>query len=156
MDQKQATLTIPRGAWVAALSAHPAQAVVDLAAALSAGWQVRPKALPQAGLTMLRMRESVYGEEFYLGELPFASAWVELQLPDGTCAEGAAQVMNDSAPLALALAICDAVLAQQLPGHEQVAALLLAGDQRRAQQEEERRAMLIKTRVRFQGLEEAR
>jgi alpha-D-ribose 1-methylphosphonate 5-triphosphate synthase subunit PhnG len=156
MDQEQAALTVPRSGWVAALCIHPAQELIALAAALSKGWQVRPKALPQAGLTMLRMRESVYGEEFYLGELPFASAWVEITLPDGTLAEGAAPVMSDYEGLSTALAICDAVLANRLPGYQRVVGLVEEGAQWQAEQRYARRLMLIKTRVRFDGLEEAR
>jgi len=146
---------IERNIWVHALTALPADELLDLTASLSDDWQVRPKAIPQAGLGMLRLNDSAFDEPFFLGEFPLASAWLEVQTPDGVIAEGAAQLMDERLELAEALALCDAILANRLPGWEQLALLLEQGMARREQIRRERTQMLAGTQVDFSLLEDA-
>lgn len=61
--------------------------------------------------------------------------------------------MQDNAELAEALAICDAILSQQLPGAEAVAHAVAQGQAVRAQVQANRKAMLAKTHVNFSLLE---
>lgn len=156
MNQKHTKTSTPRNAWLSALTAHPPKQILALAEDVARRYEVIPKTIPQAGLTMLRMQESVFGEEFYLGELPFASAWVELLLPNGERVEGAAQAMSDSVDLAVALAICDAVLAHRLDGCARVAGAVEAGMQLRGAEQRKRTMMLAKTSVNFNTLSDQR
>lgn len=134
------------------LTAHPSERLLELTAQMAEGWDVSYKALPQTGLTLLQVRDSVLHEPYYLGEIPLSSAWVKIVTPDGLTCQGAAQVMSDVPYLAAALAICDAVLSHQLPGWQQVEALVEQGQAIRQQQDCLRGAMLAKTRVDFSRL----
>ncbi|MBW1860756.1 MAG: phosphonate C-P lyase system protein PhnG [Deltaproteobacteria bacterium] len=140
---------IPRGQWVRALTAHPRKTITGLADELIRNCEMRHHSLPQSGLLLLRMTEDVMGEDFYLGEMPVASAWIELHFQDGRVAEGAARVMDDSDRLAVALAVCDATMANELDGSDRVAELIEQGMKERDQTDRTRAAMLAKTSVDF-------
>ena len=114
----------PRRQWVRALTVIPSREVLALANKLTADCEVKHHAIPQSGLMLMRMTESVVGEDYYLGELPVSSASVELRLPDGTTGHGAAQVTDDRQELAVALAVCDAVMAKKLEGWREVNELI--------------------------------
>ena len=135
--------------WVRLLTAVDAKQVQQLAQQITTDWELRYKSLPQSGLGMLKLRDGALQEPFYLGEIPVASAWVELILPNGDIAEGAAQVMDDSKDLAEAIAVCDAVLANQLVGHELVTALLQQGADKIEAEQHNRKQMLKRTHVDF-------
>lgn len=139
---------IPQSQWVRALTAHPSQSIQSLAERLTLNWQVNFKALPQAGLSLLQMEDGVFHEPYYLGEIPLASAWIELTSAQESFA-GAAQVMHDSAELAVALAICDAVMTHHLLGWQNVAELIQQGMEKRSWEDEQRGLMLARTRVNF-------
>jgi alpha-D-ribose 1-methylphosphonate 5-triphosphate synthase subunit PhnG len=145
---------IAREEWVSALSAVPESRLSEVVEALSADWQIRPKTLPQAGLGMLKMRDSALNEPFYLGEFPMASCFVTVITGSGETAEGAALVMDDRVERAEELALCDAVLAARLPGWQQLYELLQEGMARRAENSRERKAMLARTRVDFSLLDD--
>jgi alpha-D-ribose 1-methylphosphonate 5-triphosphate synthase subunit PhnG len=104
---------------------------------------------------MLKLRDSAFEESFYLGEFPLASAWLEVQTPEGLVAEGAAKVMDDRVELAEALALCDAVLSAQLPGWEILNNMLQEGISIRETVKHERKHMLASTQVDFSLLEDA-
>lgn len=126
-----------------------AKQVQQLAQQITTGWELRYKALPQSGLGMLKLRDGAMQEPFYLGEIPVATAWVELILPNGDTAEGAAQLMDDSKELAEAMAICDAVLANQLVGHKLLSNLLQQGANKLEAEQHNRKQMLKRTHVDF-------
>lgn len=112
-------------------------------------YSARPVVLPEAGLTLLPIRESVRCECFYLGEIPLSTAHCELSLPEGGAVHGAAIVMADDAEFALALAVCDGVLAHRLSGWEQVADLLEHGLAALQHEADVRHTMRERSRVRF-------
>jgi alpha-D-ribose 1-methylphosphonate 5-triphosphate synthase subunit PhnG len=145
---------IAREDWLSALSAVPEEQLNALVDALSATWVVRPRTLPQAGLGMLRMRDSALNEAFHLGEFPLASCSISVTIESGETAEGAALVMDDRVERAERLALCDAILAARLPGWRQVFALLFDGMTRRDDLNHERKAMLARTRVDFSLLDD--
>ncbi|MBW4475088.1 MAG: phosphonate C-P lyase system protein PhnG [Stenomitos rutilans HA7619-LM2] len=145
---------IPQSQWVRALTAHPSQTIQSLAEQLTFNWQVNYKALPQAGLSLLQMADGVFHEPYYLGEIPLACAWIELTNSAQESFEGAAQVMDDSAELAVALAVCDAVMTHQLSGWQKVAELIQQGMEKRTWEDQQRGLMLAKTRVNFALLSE--
>ena len=150
------TSVIPeRTTWVHALTAVPADELLNLTASLSQDWQVRPKAIPQVGLGMLKLNDSAFEEPFYLGEFPLATAWLEVRTDEGVIAEGAAQLMDDRQELAEALALCDAILAHRLPGWRRLTKVLNQGMARREAIRRERTQMLAGTQVDFSLLEDA-
>jgi alpha-D-ribose 1-methylphosphonate 5-triphosphate synthase subunit PhnG len=143
---------ISRSTWVRALTAHPPGSVIRLAAEISQNLTYSHKSLPQEGLSMLKMQDTVFGEAYYLGEFPLSSAWIEMCFPDGRQVDGSALVMSDSTELALALAICDGVLAHGGPRCADVMSLVEEGMRIREQEGRVRNAMLAKTLVNFSVL----
>jgi len=145
--------TMARGQWVRLLHAAGREAVCACVEALreAEGLAIRPRSVPQAGLGMLALREPSLGEVFNLGEFPLSRAEVEVEV-EGVA--GAALVMADDAELAAALAVCDAVLAGGLAGHERVEALLAAGREAVARESAVRAGLLASTTVDFALLEE--
>ncbi|MBV9386653.1 MAG: phosphonate C-P lyase system protein PhnG [Chroococcidiopsidaceae cyanobacterium CP_BM_ER_R8_30] len=140
---------IPQNHWVRALTAHSPQTIQSLAERLTLNWKVNFKALPQAGLSLLQMEDGVFHEPYYLGEIPLVSAWIELTNSAQESFEGAAQVMHDSEELAIALAICDAIMTHHLPGWQNIAELIQQGMEKRIWEDQQRGLMLAKTRVNF-------
>ncbi|MGD8938052.1 MAG: phosphonate C-P lyase system protein PhnG [Gammaproteobacteria bacterium] len=145
---------INRTEWVRALTALPAEQLLSITTSLSSDWKVCPKAVPQSGLGILKLNDSAFAEAFYLGEFPMSTAWLEIQTPDGQIAEGAAQVMDDRAGLAEALALSDAVLSARLPGWERLEELLNKGVSIRTATSRERKKILAHTRVNFSLLDD--
>lgn len=142
----------PRGDWPRLLSALPATQVQQTAQALCADCAVEDLSLPNAGLALLQLRDGALGDTYFLGEVPLARAQVRLATRHGHSAEGAAQLLDDRAGLARAIAILDALLAGRLPGAEQALALLHEGSEIRQAEARERRALLQATRVDFSRL----
>lgn len=138
-----------RAQWSLLLLACPAESVRVLARSLCEQHQVQDIQLPQSGLALLKLRDSAQGDAYYPGEVPLAIAHVRVTTADGASFEGAAQLLDDRASLARAIAVLDAVLAAQLPGHEKTQALLTTGAARLAEQAAQRRALLASTRVDF-------
>lgn len=145
----------PRSRWQRALHQHDRERLISLADELSAGGQVRPCQVPQAGLGMLRLREPSYGEVFNIGEIPLACVALEVTSADGDQAAGGAFLMDDDLDLAQAIAVCDAILSGGLRGHETVSELILDGDQALADEDRLRAGLLARTAVHFDTLEEA-
>ena len=149
------TAAIPaRTTWAAALTALPAADVVALGERLSAIHRVAPLSVPQAGLYLLSMRDGVFHDRYHLGEIPVATAAVEVIAADGVRATGGASLLGDSLAMAGAVAVCDAVLAHRLAGWQEVAELVARGAEARAGTARVRGAMLQRTAVDFGGLGE--
>jgi alpha-D-ribose 1-methylphosphonate 5-triphosphate synthase subunit PhnG len=145
---------LTREQWVSALSMVPELSLERLVKSFSKTWKVTPKAAPQSGLGMLKLRDTTLGEAFYLGEFPLVSCWLNVTTETGERAQGSALVMDDRVDRAEQMALCDAVLSAQLPGWERVAALIEEGEQMRARQACERKAILARTRVDFSLLDD--
>lgn len=138
-----------RAQWPRLLLACPAESVRQLARSLCELHTVQDIQLPQSGLALLKLRDSAQGDAYYPGEVPLAIAHVRVTTASGASVEGAVQLLDDRASLARAIAVLDAVLAAQLPGHEEAQALLATGQTRLAEQTAQRRALLASTRVDF-------
>lgn len=147
-------MKVEREQWVSALTAVPEAALKAVVDGFPASWSIRPKVLPQAGLGMLKLRDSAFNEPFYLGEFPLASCWITLTTDDGTTVEGAAQVMDDRVECVEQLALCDAVLAARLPGWESVSSLVEQGMAVRERTAQQRKTILARTRVDFSLLDD--
>jgi alpha-D-ribose 1-methylphosphonate 5-triphosphate synthase subunit PhnG len=103
---------------------------------------------------MLTISEPNRGDHFHLGELPVARAEVEIRTAeDQPWHAGGAQVLVDDEALATACAVCDGVLAAQLPGWDSVAALVTDGAQLVADEARIRAGLLHSTTVDFDLLE---
>ena len=135
--------------WLRALTAHNPEVVIQLTARLTQGWQISYETVPQTGLSLLQLQDSVFYEPYYLGEIPLSTAWVKLKIGNGQNYEGAAQVMSDVPNLATSLAICDAILMNQLEGWQEVKDLMEKGRVIRQEEDKLRGAMLAKTKVDF-------
>ncbi len=118
--------------------------------ALGRQYGVRHLAVPQAGLHLLTLRDGVFQEPFFLGEVVVAEAHV---LVAGQA--GGARLLTDTSSLAVAVAICDAVLAAELDGVAEVRALAQQGEHILVQREARRAAMRGAGRVAFADLSEA-
>jgi alpha-D-ribose 1-methylphosphonate 5-triphosphate synthase subunit PhnG len=147
-------MNLSREEWVSAISAVPEQKLAHVVNSFPKDWKVTPKALPQEGLGLLKMRDSALGDAFYLGEFPLATCWLRITTADGICAEGAATVMDDRIERAEQMALCDAVLAARLPGWQAVEQLIKEGRERRHSKARERKSMLARTRVDFSLLDD--
>ena len=141
--------------WTRALTAHRPAELKALAERLSHGCEVRTTRLPQAGLGLLAVTDGALREPYFLGEFPVSTCSVEIMWPDGRRAEGGCSVMADDAGLAHALAVLDGLLAGDLPGAAEVAAMVEAGTRLRAEQDARRDAVLAATRVDFTMLNSA-
>jgi alpha-D-ribose 1-methylphosphonate 5-triphosphate synthase subunit PhnG len=138
-----------RAQWPRLLAALPAREVRECAQMLTATWQVHDVAIPQSGLGLLQLCDSALGDSYFLGEIPVARAHVRLTREDGTSIEGAAQLLDDRASLARAIAVLDAIKAARWPGHERIDALLHAGATSIEAEAATRRAIVAHTRVDF-------
>lgn len=140
---------VPRGHWPRALMALQRERVAEAIGRISGNFEVRLIKRPEAGLGLLKFKESALNESFYLGEFPVATSSVELTLSDGEAVRGAAQVLDDDADYATLLAIADAVLANELTGSDELMGLVALGEEVLAREQSIRQAMLARTKVDF-------
>jgi len=132
---------------------HPDQ--LQLAAqALAESYPVKVTSLPTNGLAMMRIRESVNGDAFNLGEIPLSTATIELDLGHGQTVSGGAHIMADDSDLAIWVAIADAALTHDLPGSEALWQLYQDGIDKLQADQDLRQSMLARTKVRFSLLNE--
>lgn len=147
------TKIMPRENWTFVLSALPEKIIDDVVASISETWDISHKVLPQSGLGMLELTDTALNENFFLGEFPVSTAHIVISLPDGRTVQGAATSMIDDAGIVWNLAVCDAVLANHLPGWETVSELLIRGKQIINKEEKIRKGMLTTTKVDFSTLD---
>ncbi|WP_372957796.1 phosphonate C-P lyase system protein PhnG [Marinobacter sp.] len=143
---------LPRHQWPRCLLALDAREVRTAAEQFEQAFRIEDVQLPQSGLGLMKIRDGALGELYFPGEIPLATARVRILAADKTWYDGAAQVMDDRASLARAIAVLDGVLANQLRGHETVIPLLHKGQNHLAAQAKERKALLETTRVNFSTL----
>lgn len=149
----ESNFSLPRKYWLRALQRVPVDELKALVTDILEHYQVAYKAMPQSGLGILQTQDSAMHEAYYLGEFPVATSWVALTDQTGNAFEGAAQIMDDDENLASLLAVCDAVLANQLIKFDELMQLLAAGEADFQQETQTRKAMLGSTAVDFSLLE---
>ena len=130
----------------------PRTALLSLAARLSAQCTVEHLQVPQAGLWLVELVESVHGDHFHLGEVPAGQACIALHHTERGTARGGAVLLQADREVAVAAAICDAVQRAGWPGADEVAILQQVGGERRAVAERARLSILDRTRVSFSEL----
>jgi alpha-D-ribose 1-methylphosphonate 5-triphosphate synthase subunit PhnG len=143
----------PRRDWPRLLLALPPQKVMEAARELTERCLVDDQALPQSGLALLQLRDGALAEPYFIGEIPLSRAHVTVVDDKGEKGEGAAQILDDRASLARAMAILDAVLANKLNGSENIEILLEEGARRLLRDEASRSVILKRTRVDFSLLD---
>lgn len=129
--------------------ALPEDEVLAIAASIAGQYTIEDIKLPQAGLGLMQVMDSVLNEGYFLGEIPLATAHVVLTDAQQNRTEGAAQIMHSEAALARAIAIIEAVVSARLAGHEAVTQLLARGLTVLTAQKSSRKKMLARTRVDF-------
>jgi alpha-D-ribose 1-methylphosphonate 5-triphosphate synthase subunit PhnG len=127
--------------WGAALAAADPAELAALAGRITDSAQVEAMAPPREGLMLMRLRDSVAGAAFHLGEVPVARVHLRLSR-DGRTAEGGAVLMSD-----------DLARVTRIEAPE-IEALIAAGQAARARLEADRALVLDRTRVDFQLLSE--
>ncbi|NOT71005.1 MAG: phosphonate C-P lyase system protein PhnG [Hyphomicrobium sp.] len=145
----------PRSLWMRAFAAAESDRVLALAGRLAIEHGATHRSAPRAGLALLRLRESVMLDTFYLGEIPVTTARVALLGRDGLHVEGGAVVMDDDVEFAAALAVLDGVLAHGLAGAAEARELLDEGLAQIERVANVRAAMLSRTKVDFSLMAEA-
>ncbi len=144
----------PRAQWPRLLSSLPAKKVRSAAKDLEERHSVVDITLPQAGLGLLQLLDGALSDRYFIGEVPLSRAHVKVTTGDGVSAEGAAQMLDDRLGLVRAIAIIDAVLANVLPGHENIYPLLEEGYKTWCLRRKLRANILRRTRVDFSLLGE--
>lgn len=139
--------------WPRLFSALPPQTVMEAARELTERCRVDDRALPQSGLALLQLRDGALAEPYFIGEIPLSRAHVTVVDDKGEKGEGAAQILDDRASLARAMAILDAVLANKLNGSENIEILLEEGATHLLRDEASRSVILKRTRVDFSLLD---
>ena len=137
-----------RARWPVALASLPRERTLGLGREVTERYDCRPATVPQAGLSLLTLRDSVEKEAFYLGEIPLSSSHVLIS-GGGETVEGGAMIMADDAELASALALCDGVLANRLSGWESIAEGVQDGLNALDDEARIRKTMLLRSRVNF-------
>lgn len=144
----------PRAEWPRLLSLLPAKKVRGAAREIEERHSVADITLPQSGLALLQLSDGALSEQYFIGEVPLSRAHVEVTTGDGVSARGAAQMLDDRLGLVRAVAIIDAVLANALPGHENIYPLLEEGFKKWCDTRKLRANILRRTRVDFSLLNE--
>ncbi|MDZ4152973.1 phosphonate C-P lyase system protein PhnG [Methylicorpusculum sp.] len=142
-------MNIKRSDWPRALATQPTKQLTAILNEMTAHWTITPVQLPQTGLAMLQLRDSAFNDPYFLGEIPLASAWVSIRTDDQQEYQGAAQLMDDDQDKIEALALCDGILAHQLPGWLALYQLVEIGMTELTKEQNLRNAMLTLTRVDF-------
>lgn len=140
---------ISRKDWPRALATQPKTEINAILAVIGKDWVINPVQLSQAGLAMLQLCDSAFNDPYFLGEIPLATAWIEITTKQGDKFQGAAQLMDDDQEKIETLAVCDAVLANQLPGWQEIYRFVEIGMVEITEKQNLRNAMLAKTRVDF-------
>jgi alpha-D-ribose 1-methylphosphonate 5-triphosphate synthase subunit PhnG len=141
--------------WCRALSLIPAEELKTVIDSVSPSWRITPKTLPLSGLGLIEVEDSALHDRFYLGEIPVTTAWVDVQTDDAQNYEGYASTMDDDLELTEYMAIADAIVANQLPGHEKIEHLILQGMKVINKEKLIRKDILLQSRVEFDLLETA-
>lgn len=153
MPSPKTNILPDRAQWARCLLTVDDQRLQEVAQDLSRRYRVVHHQRPQAGLTMLSLREANRGEEFHLGELPMTSAAVKLYDAQHNEFQGAAVMMHHDEDAAIAVAIIDAALHASLPGSDTARDLVAAGWQAVCAEAKVRHGLLQQTTVDFQLLE---
>lgn len=139
----------PRRDWPRLFLSLPPQQIKEAVRTLTEPCRVDDQAMPQSGLALLQLRDGALAEPYYIGEIPLSRAQVTVVDKNGKKGAGATQILDDRASLARDIAILDAMLANQLKGHETIEHLLEEGARQLALNEASRRVILERTRVDF-------
>lgn len=143
------TLCSIRKQCVQALSALPKSLVEETVNQAVNDWSVRYTWIPRAGLGMLKMKDSAFNEEFFLGEIPVSSVRVMLSNSEGIQLEGGSYIMDDDLELAKLISIADALLSDSIVDNHKIIELVNQGLLEVENRSRIRSKMLMSTKVDF-------
>lgn len=139
----------PRNQWPRFIQAVSVEKTLALAKSFGAKYRIEDIQRPESGLALIKNRDGACGEEYFLGETPVSRAHLRIFQGNELVGEGGAQILDDRSDLARAIAIIDAVVANQLQGYEEACKLLQEGEAQIKQQQEQRSSLLSRTLVDF-------
>lgn len=143
------TIKVPEEFWMVALMQSPIRELKKTIDDLQKDLEVRFLQLPESGLDLIQMQDSVLGQLFYLGELSVSQCEVEIMhRPSGKTQRGYSKVMIDSEDHVCLLATADALLRMDVNFH-QLENILTEGYECWAAKKEQRKSILAETRVDF-------
>ena len=137
----------------AQLAAVPRSDLLTLGERLATRHHLRHGTVPHDGLYLLTMEDGVHRDHFYLGEIPVATAVIELDTSLGTV-RGGASLLGATVAQAEAAALCDAIASHHLDGADEVLTLAQRGECIRSEIATQRAQMCAATRVTFSDLSE--
>jgi alpha-D-ribose 1-methylphosphonate 5-triphosphate synthase subunit PhnG len=133
-----------RLSWI--LGNSPARFVTELAAPVMAAHSITIIRPPEKTLVMVKMRETVAGAKFYLGEMLASEAMVELE-----GFKGFALMAGDDMDKVLSAAVLDAAV-KGLPEREALTNALEAQEKRLLDEKAREKRLHARSRVRFDTL----
>jgi len=111
--------------------------------------------LPEGGLFMIKSKDGIMEDQYYLGELSVAKAYIEVTvLSSGETFQGGSVIMSDDEQHARNIAICDALLHENSTYRDDVIKLAEIGQERLEQKARERKQLLEATKVDFSLIEQ--
>lgn len=130
--------------------------VVDFVTSLESDVEVINLEKGEGGLYMLKMRDGVMNDEFYLGEISAARSAVRVrEISGGFVGEGGAVIMKDDKELVTMIAICDALYSVDSSYYQRIKNLEIKGKAIIDARNTERASIRSRTKVDFSLLEEA-
>lgn len=147
-------MSYPRNQWVRLFSQLPVKLVQAIVESSIKGMELSYVQVPDAGLALIKLQDAAQGEPFYLGEMSLVQSHIQLTQGNQSV-QGYAAVMADDENIATLYAVCDAILAHQLTGHEALSDLLAQGAALIDKQQADWQALLATTMVDFSLLSEA-
>ena len=140
---------VPEEFWVVSLREVSTEELSDLLDFLKKDLEIKVLQLPESGLDLIKMRDSVLGEAFYLGELSVSQCQVEVHSLIGDETQvGFCKIMEDSPQLAESFAIFDALLRMEI-SFPILDEFLVCGYKIWQEKQEKRKEILARTKVDF-------
>lgn len=147
-------MTYPRTQWVRLLAQLPVEQVKQVVEQSITGLTLSYVQVPDAGLALVTLQDAAKGEPFYLGEMGLVQSHIQLSEEDNHY-QGYAAVMADDENVATLYAVCDAILAHKLNGHEALQVLLNTAAAQIDLEQANWQKLLATTMVNFSLLSEA-
>jgi alpha-D-ribose 1-methylphosphonate 5-triphosphate synthase subunit PhnG len=127
----------------------PQKKVMNLYHELKDNYEISDIDLPQSGLAPLKMIDTAFGEPYYIGEIPIATAYVLVKDQNEKQGKGAAVILDDRSLIARVVAVIDAIFFNELSDFEVLIPFLNEGLKNLKKEESFRKKIVNKTKVDF-------
>ncbi|WP_163536999.1 phosphonate C-P lyase system protein PhnG [Gracilibacillus sp. YIM 98692] len=125
------------------------QLIKDLASQVENNYLIQTEKPPQTGLTMVKVKDSISNNPFYMGEVLVTECTVSI---NGTF--GMSVIMGEKAETAYQIAIIDAAMNSNLPMTKDWFHLLLQEEKNIDKRQQKELAMVNQTKVHFNTMED--